>query len=376
MKKLTHRRKPSGLVILGLLLAAGCSTRDNSYTDASAASYYMYVLNSGDSTITGYQVNNATGALTQITGSPFSVRASATSFTATPSGKYIYTTHGGGTAGVAAYSVASDSGKITEVNGSYSLMGSAPTAIQHGVVGSELYLGHSSTTYVSGYDIDSTTGKLTFEEAYSTGTGASQIQFNANGDTSFVSNSTSGKIYVYAVNTITLKLIPFAGSPYTSGSGVSSLASRGGRNYTYLYAANSSANTLSVFSFNDSDGSLTHITGSPVSVGTTPTGISTDSNGDLLFVPNKGSNTVQVFQIDSDSGALTETTGSPFSTGSQPSFAKTSPTGGFLYVLNSAANTISAYSYHSTTGALTEIAGSPFSTGSTPASIAFVRGTQ
>src|SRR4051812_32967742 len=129
---------------------------------------------------------------------------------------------------------------------------------------------------------------------------------------------------------------------------------------TVLFVANSTSNTISVFSMSTSTGALTEITGSPFPTGTQPLALAV-ALGKFLYVANAGSNTVSGFTIGSG-GILTGISGLP--TGAGPDVNSMATNGSFLYVGQSGGN-IFAYSIDPVTGALTPSTGSPFLVGGT-----------
>ena len=126
----------------------------------------------------------------------------------------------------------------------------------------------------------------------------------------------------------------------------------------FLYAANSTGNSVSVFNVGG-DGTLSQ-NGTPVPAGVAPYGAVIDPSGAFLLVTNNISNSISVFSIDSGSGALTLTNtvqGLP-----NPTEILMTPSGNFVYVLTpSTNNTVWGFTYSS--GTLTAIPGSPFLAG-------------
>jgi len=82
-------------------------------TAMAIADNFLYTINSGDGTISGYSVNSSTGVLTPLAGSPFAI--AGTALTADFSNQYLYVT---GANGIAAFSIGSMTGNLTAVSGS------------------------------------------------------------------------------------------------------------------------------------------------------------------------------------------------------------------------------------------------------------------
>jgi 6-phosphogluconolactonase len=128
-----------------------------------------------------------------------------------------------------------------------------------------------------------------------------------------------------------------------------------------LYAANTAANTISIFDV-AGDGTLT-LRGNPTPAGVGPRAMVLDPSGQYLLVTNAGANanTVSVFSVDAGTGALTEVAGSPFPAHNGPTEILITPSGKFVYVTNPSIGFITAFKFAS--GVLTEVQGSPFASG-------------
>jgi len=83
--------------------------------------HYLYVLNQGDNTISGYAINPTSGALTPLTGSPFAIAggsSGAAQLAVDPSGKYVYVvsqSYNGSVGGVTQFSINATTGALTQV---------------------------------------------------------------------------------------------------------------------------------------------------------------------------------------------------------------------------------------------------------------------
>jgi 6-phosphogluconolactonase len=123
--------------------------------------------------------------------------------------------------------------------------------------------------------------------------------------------------------------------------------------YVTAYSTNTNTNTFSGYLFGFSIGSSGGLTplngGTPISLGSEPVGMASDSGSTTLYVVDEATNLVKSFSVQPN-GSLTavETT----STGNQPS-ALTLINDKYLYVTNSLDGTISAYSASS--GSLTKV---------------------
>ncbi len=83
----------------------------------AAVAQFAYVANYGSNNVSAYTINASTGALTQVTGSPFGAGTQAYDVAIDPNGKFVYVTNYGSN-NVSAYTVNATSGALTQVAGS------------------------------------------------------------------------------------------------------------------------------------------------------------------------------------------------------------------------------------------------------------------
>jgi 6-phosphogluconolactonase len=134
----------------------------------------------------------------------------------------------------------------------------------------------------------------------------------------------------------------------------------------YLYVMNAGSNNISIFSIattgenGETIGALKEVANSPVSIGLTPLNMQVTSNGNFLYVSAVGTQiTGEIVGYRLNAGQLTEIGITP-SSGLNPAALVIDPSASYLYAGNNAASSssISIFSIGST-GALTEVAGSP-----------------
>jgi 6-phosphogluconolactonase (cycloisomerase 2 family) len=107
------------LTLLGTELPGGTAPWGIA-TDVTGS--YVYMTNN-DSTIYGYAINNATGHLTKITGSPFTATAPTRGITADPSGKFLYIAN---SLQLLGYSINAKNGALTVLSSSPYTAGNGP----------------------------------------------------------------------------------------------------------------------------------------------------------------------------------------------------------------------------------------------------------
>ena len=307
---------------------------------------HLYVSDFLNDTADGFSINSSTGALTPITGSPFSLGGTPpgagglTPFVA--DGRFFYATDLNARA-VAGFSFDTNSGVLTPVPGSPFAAGNTPVqAAQAGNQGKFLYV-------------------------------------SDNGDS-------AGGILGFTIDPNTGALAPMSGSPFPTGPagsfpGPSALIANGNFLYVALAGTVNANNQIIVFSIDPNTGSLTPIAGSPFACGNDPLYMAivpiTTSSQAFLYTANIQDNTISAFTVNDTTGALTPISGSPFAGAATLAGIAVSPTAAnsgnfFLYAADQSGR-ILGYAIDGSTGALSPIAGSPFPTGNSPILMTIVR---
>jgi 6-phosphogluconolactonase (cycloisomerase 2 family) len=221
--------------------------------------------------ISAYTIDITTGALTEISGSPFTLLRSL-SVTVDPSGRFAYAV---ATGGVQALTIDSSTGALTAVGG-LAGAGTSPQFVTVDPTGKFAYVPNSGAATLSAYTIDATSGALTRIDA--DGNPANGIQdFPAGGGPSSVAVHPSGK---------------------------------------FAYVANAADDIIQAFTINAATGALTDIfvaggdcstvPGGNCLTGDAPRFVSVDRGGKFLYVTNVGTDDVSIYTIDAATGALTE----------------------------------------------------------------------
>ena len=219
----------------------------------------LFVLNQASNNITVYSVNS--GALSEISGSPFSVFNGPVAMVLTPSGKFLYVLNSN-IAAVFGYSVSS-SGALTQLPG-------PPTQTGTG--------------------------------NQSTGAGPFAIAVDPNEKFVYVANTLQNTLAILAINSSTGVLSPIVDSPFITGTSPTSLAVT--PSGAYLYVANFGSTNVTAYSI-ASSGEPTEISGSPFSTVGAPILLVSDPNGNFLYSVNQNTKIISALKITSGTGALT-----------------------------------------------------------------------
>jgi 6-phosphogluconolactonase len=93
-------------------------------------SQFAYVANTDESTVSAFEIDEDTGALTAVSGSPFATDPAPVSVAVDPSGKYLFVANYWGDS-LTAYSIDTSTGALKELSGSPYVLadGAHPSAV-------------------------------------------------------------------------------------------------------------------------------------------------------------------------------------------------------------------------------------------------------
>jgi 6-phosphogluconolactonase len=374
--RMLHKALVLALVVASLASCIGCS---------STANNYVYATLPDANQVIAYREDPNSGVLTQIAGSPYSVGDGANSLVLHPSGKFLYVSNPGqNESDISLFTIATN-GVLTEVFPRTSV---APYTKQGFLnmdpAGKFLYVANVGSNNISVFAIDSGTGALTpltgklASSTFTTQLPILNMQLTPSGNYLYISSGAgpgtpSGVVEAFSVTAGALQPIQPVSVFPTAGNNPNGLAID--PTGTFLYVANSSSNSISIFTI-ASTGSLSPVQNSPIdSTYTVPISLILDSAGKFLYVANQGSNNVAAYSISSTTGlpailTITSTTGTTttaFATESSPSLVALDPNGKYLFVGNQGTSA-GIQSLVTSSGNLTNIF--TYRVGNTPSSIA------
>lgn len=322
------------LVVLALAMLVGCS---------SSPVRFAYVATGQG--IYAFRMNSHTGAGTLVFGSPFVTKiaptaaASPSSVVVHPSNHFLYAANQN-TNTISLFEINPTTGALTEVLPRTALVTSSGVGLSPGVMtmdsaGTFLFVGNQVTNDVWVYSIGSS-GALTFVSSALLGASPTGLTLAASGGFLYVPVQTFSAIYVFSVTSGTLTQV---GAPLIVNGGVGQLGIDPAGHF--LYVPNPSLNTVTVLKI-QSDGSL--IAGPGLfATGTTPVAANTNATGAFLYVANSGSTDLSQFQVDNTTGALTALTTSIAGTGTNPESIVTDPDAKFVFVINEQSDSITEF---------------------------------
>jgi 6-phosphogluconolactonase len=330
--------------------------------------HYVYATVPAASQLAVFREDPYSGVLTQLSESPYTVGSGAYYAVIHPSGKYLYVANPGqGENDVSLFDINSD-GTVAEVT-PRTPVGTQPFVMAIDAAGSFLYVANALSNNISVFSISASSGALTpvAGSPFSINLSAKSMQLAPSGNFLYVSapSQPTGVIAVFSVTAGALNLVGFTNTADNDPLGLA-INPAG----TFLYSANASANSISIFSI-ASSGLLTEVPQSPLAVAQQhPVALLVDHTGNYLYVANQGSNNIGTYSITAGTGFPAAVTDSPFGAESQPSVLVQDPNGKYLYVGNQTGNAgIQAFGISS--GSLNSIA--TYSVGNTPSSIAVLQ---
>jgi 6-phosphogluconolactonase (cycloisomerase 2 family) len=334
---------------------------------------YMWVLGQQYNQIVGFKIDDYTGNLTSVEGSPFASNGSVpVSIVVKPGGRYIYVINQG-------------------TGGGPKLVNGVPTFVQG--------TGQTVALYSVGGD-----GTLTFQQNYFTQGFASQwAQFDSTGTYLYVLDKYSpsanasdclttpsasdcfGAITAFSSDSTTGRLTLLTNSQTQVGGVNTTYFNVGNQPFMMktlsgcLFTVNGGNQTISPFAFGSS-GQLTFTTTQtfPTTAGKIT---SINGAGSFIFLTDSANNMLDGYSVGSSCALVTLNGGNtPNITGtSNPTYTLIDSTSKYLYVLNQSTtstivgtpySSISAFTINSTNQELQPIAGSPYTVGSGPVCIA------
>ncbi len=231
-----------------------------------------------------------------------------------------------------------------------------------------LYVANSAAHSVAGFKVDAVDGTLSsIEVRASDGLNSpAGIATDPEGRFLYLTNAAdtgSAALNAYAIGATVAtagSLTPL-GQIASAGNPAGIVISPEGR-HAYVLGTTLGAGHARGFSI-QTGGGLSAISGSPATVGATPTAVAIDPKGRFVYVSNNGAATISVLARDSSTGVLTAT--STRSTGAQPTGLAVDPTGRWLYVANAGASALTTYAIDAATVALSlveakSLSNSPF----------------
>jgi 6-phosphogluconolactonase len=175
-----------------------------------------------------YTIDASTGALSEISGSPFAESATYTPPSAVavhPGGKFLYATNLTGDT-VTGFEIDATSGALSPVAGSPFAAGMNPYALVIDSTGTHAYVANQLSNNVWAYTIDGATGALApiAGSPFAAGGAPESVAIDPTGSFLYAANEGDGTVSAFGIDSSTGALTPAAGSPFHAGPNPTSIA--------------------------------------------------------------------------------------------------------------------------------------------------------
>jgi len=325
----------------------------------STVNDYVYVANGNTSTPTlaGFAVGS--GTLTAVSGSPYSLGFVPTSVAVNPANSIVFVAGSNGVNGfINSYSIGSGGALtllVSNNTGSASEVSIAVSPDGQWLLGLDANGSSISEAIIDLYEINSSTGQLTLGTGTSyTYTGSSiptvvprQIKIAPNGDYVFAAVGTAGDLvfpFTTSSGTFSAPQVLLLSS---SGTSDNALAVNSASSYLYI-ARSGTSGGLAVYTIG-SGGSLSEVSGSPLTAGDDPYSVVINTAGTDVYVANQLDSTISGYSISSG-GAVAALSPATYTTISAARMLAVDQSGDYLLaVANGGSPDLSMYSYSSTT---------------------------
>jgi 6-phosphogluconolactonase (cycloisomerase 2 family) len=324
---------------------------------------FLYIANYGDGTISAFSANQTTGALTEVTGSPFldgDIFPAAA--VVSPNGKYLFVANfsANNAGSISVLSINSSTGALTPITGSPFAGSGPPNGIAISPTGAELFI---AATGVDAYSINATTGALTAVTGSPFATPATPYGATVDPTGKFLYASTFGStapnVVTFSINSSTGALSELSAQGVDGNQGEALAIAVGTKAVTYTpkfaYVTNQLDSTISEYTISDSTGALSAVSGSPISDKNAPQIVVATPSGAFVYTANnnEGVASISEYSVNATTGALTLVSGSPITGMSGIAAITVDPTSSYLLIAEGNNELIDTYSINPTSGKLT-----------------------
>ena len=260
---------------------------------------FLYAANSGESDISLFKISS-TGGLTEVT--PRTTSGTVPVFMALdPGGKFLYVANQGSN-NISVFSVDSSTGALAEVSNSPFPIGVSPASMILSPSGNTLYIG--SSAQFGGFVIGFTTnaGTLTPLGTFTTGVAPVALAIDPAGKFLYTANSIDSTISEFTIDPATGSLTPIGGGLVSDSSfqhPTALLIDPAGK---YVFEANTTPSTLTVYTIG-TDGGLSISANPGFAASHNPEVMTIDPTGRYLYVGNQAGG-LQAFAFTASTGQL------------------------------------------------------------------------
>jgi 6-phosphogluconolactonase len=246
---------------------------------------FLYVANDGSpGSVSGFAVSRSSGALSPVPGSPVAATDPGPfGPVVSPDGRYLYVSNVGNSpaspGSVSAYRIDQDTGALTEIGGSPYTLQIAPGGVAMTPDGRLLYVANGESGTISAFTRDADSGALTpvSGSPFAAGNGEpTGLAITPDGRHLYSANSSmvtqaDNQVHAFAIDQGTDALAEISGSPYDAGLGpqYAAISSDG----AHLYVTNNGSQDITGYAIDATSGGLSPLGESPFATGMNPLGI-------------------------------------------------------------------------------------------------------
>lgn len=231
-----------------------------------SAGKFLFVTQHNTNQVAAFAIGSS-GQLTAVPGSPFNAESFPEESIVDPSGKYLYVSNSLDALGsISAYSIDSTSGALTPVSGSpfTTLVNGGPFGLAVHPNGNFLYIamaGNGATgTQVVGQMINTTTGALSPipGSPFTVGNQPTGVTIDPAGKFLFVTNMMDDTVSAFTIDGTSGALTAVSGSPFSTGPGSAPFLMAVNKSSTLLFVVGANSTSISAFTIG-SGGALTSV---------------------------------------------------------------------------------------------------------------------
>jgi 6-phosphogluconolactonase (cycloisomerase 2 family) len=350
---------------------------------------FVYSVNVYSDTVSGFDVNPNSGALTPLKGSPFSVGQAPVNILVPmadipegvtqgpynievhPSGDYVYVCNWM-SASVSVFKVNPANGELTLVEGSPFKSDPHPYDLIVSPDGRYLYSAHWVLDTIVGFEINPANGqlkRLQSEGMITSGQGPVDMQFEPSQNALYVSHYFTHNIARYRYDPITGALTLTDSTPSRPGPRSFGIA-YGDEKVEflshYLYGISRKHKSLFAYQINPQTGDLEPAATVPLAA--VPVAVAYDKVNDLVYVATNNPDQLQVFALQNGKTFVAQTD-TPVTVKDSPSSVAVGPNGLIAYVTSASRDRLLVFERHPETGEIKEWPESPRTTASYPSDV-------
>lgn len=329
---------------------------------------FLYVLNRTSNSLSAFAVDS-TGSLTPVAGSPYATGNLPTALTTSPDGHFVYVTNkedGVGAGSISEYAVNQSTGALTALAGSPFATGTNPDAIAITPNNKFAVVTTAGDNSVRSYAVQ-TNGQLTsFPLAVRAGSLPTAVAISSDNQYAYVTSSGDNSLRTYAINSFNGQLTALDASTLTIAGGPAALTLAPKSLFVTGQDGSIATVSLTAPAKPSTSGQQATLLGAGM------TGLVLGKSGTSAYATNTASGQLLGLTLNS-SGVLTLAS-TRNAAGSLPSALVLDPSGTFAYVSNADRGTVSAYQIgaNGALAPLSGLAGNEFASGTNPGPLATV----